>query len=127
MASTNGRRKAGHILGGVLAAAHIAAIGVPAEEGEPGPPLAVLMVGAVVGLVILALLVRSWRADSRGARRVAAVLLLLAALGALPGLLVAGVPVALQIGAGLLVLLTIAAVVLLFSPQRAAADPVHAL
>jgi len=42
----------------------------------------------------------------------------LAGLGALPGLLVADVPAALQVGAGILVLLTIATVVLLFYPQR---------
>lgn len=126
MASTNGRRKAGHILGAVLAVGHLAALGAPAEEGETGPPLGILAAAAALGVVILVLLLRSWRHESRGARRVAAVLLLVAALGALPGLLVSGVPVALQLLAGLFVLLTIAAVVLLFSAQPAAADPVRA-
>lgn len=127
MASINGRGQAGHVLGGILGVAHVAAIGAAGEEGDAGPPLAVLVVAAALGVAIVALLVRSWRQDSRGARRVAAVLLLLAALGTLPGLLVAGVHVARQVGAGAVVLLTIATVLLLFSPQRPAADPVHAL
>jgi hypothetical protein len=49
------------------------------------------------------------------------VLLVLAALGALPGLLVADVDVMLQIAAGALVLLTIATLILLFYPQRSIA------
>jgi peptidoglycan/LPS O-acetylase OafA/YrhL len=115
-----GPRRWGHVLGIALGVLHVASLAIPTEPGEAGPPLAVLVVGGVLGLAVVVLLVLSWRGDARGPRRVAAVLLVLAGLGALPGMLVADVPVGLQVVAGVLVLLTIAAVVLLFYPDRAA-------
>ena len=122
MATISGPRRAGHILGIGLGAAHLSFLAVPTDGQESGPPLGILVLGAALGLTVIVLLVKAWRDDQRGPRRVAAVLLVLAGLGALPGLLVAGVPVALQVGAGLLVLLTILCVVLLFYPQRDSAD-----
>lgn len=122
MATISSARRAGHILGIVLGVGHVGALGIPTGGEEAGPPLVVLVLGAVVGLAVIALLVRSWRHDQRGPRRVAAILLVLAGLGALPGMLVSDVPVALQAIAGVLVLLTIACVVLLFYPQRDTAD-----
>lgn len=119
MTTISGRRKAGHVLGIALGVANLGALAVPTGSGESGPPFAVLAVGAFLGAAVVALLVRSWRHDERGPRRIAAVLLVLAAVGALPGLLVADVPVALQAAAGALVVLTIATVVLLFSPEPA--------
>jgi len=118
MTSISGPRKAGHILGIILGAVHLSVLAAPSAGEDSGPPLAVLAIGAVIGLAVIALLIQSWRRDQRGPRRIAAVLLVLAGLGALPGLLVADVPAALQVGAGILVLLTIATVVLLFYPQR---------
>lgn len=112
---------AGHVLGILLGLTHLSFLGVPTDGEEAGPPLAVLILGAVVGLAVVVLLIRSWRRDAQVPRRIAAVLLVLAALGALPGLLVADVGVALQLGAGGLVLLTVAALVLLFYPQRGVA------
>ena len=127
MATISGPRRAGHILGIVLGVGHVGALGIPTGGGEEaGPPVVVLVLGAVVGLAVIALLVRSWRHDQRGPRRVAAILLVLAGLGALPGMLVSDVPVALQAIAGVLVLLTIACVVLLFYPQRDTVDLVDA-
>lgn len=118
MAPISGPRRVGHILGIVLGCAHLGVLGLASGGKDSGPPFPVLAVGAVIGLTVIALLVRSWRRDERGPRRLAAVLLVLAGLGALPGLLVADVSVALEAGAGILVLLTIATVVLLFYPQR---------
>ena len=127
MTSISGPRRAGHILGIIVGVVHLSALAVPSDGGEDaGPPLAVLAIGAVIGLAVIALLILSWRRDQRGPRRIAAVLLVLAALGALPGLLVADVPAALQVGAGILVLLTIATVVLLFYPQHDSAALVDA-
>ncbi len=126
MTSMSGPRRAGHILGIIVGVVHLSALAVPSDGEDTGPPLAVLAIGAVIGLAVIALLILSWRRDQRGPRRIAAVLLVLAALGALPGLLVADVPAALQVGAGLLVLLTIATVVLLFYPQRDSAALVDA-
>jgi hypothetical protein len=110
-------RTAGHVLGIGLGLAHLSILGVPTGGDDPGPPLAVVICGALLGLSVVILLVLSWRRDATTPRRVAAVLLFVAALGALPGLLVSGVDVALQLLAGILVLLTVTAVVLLFYPQ----------
>ena len=126
MTSISGPRRAGHMLGIVVGVAHLSALAVPSGGEDSGPPLAVLAIGAVIGLAVIALLIQSWRRDQRGPRRIAAILLVLAGLGALPGLLVADVPAALQVGAGILVLLTIATVVLLFYPQRDSAALVDA-
>jgi hypothetical protein len=115
-------RTAGHVLGMALGLAHLSILGVPTDSGEPGPPLAVALAGAVVGVAVIALLAVSWRRDATTPRRVAAVLLFVAALGALPGLLVSGVDVVLQLLAGALVLLTVVAVVLLFYPRRSVAS-----
>jgi len=126
MTSISGPRRAGHILGIVVGVAHLSALAVPSGGEDSGPPLPVLAIGAVIGLAVIALLILSWRRDQRGPRRIAAVLLVLAGLGALPGLLVADVPAPLQVSAGILVLLTIATVVLLFYPQRDSAALVDA-
>lgn len=121
MAQLSPPRTAGHVLGIVLGAAHVSFLGVPTDGEESGPPLPVLLIGAAIGLAVIALLVWSWRLDARGPRRIAAVLLVLAALGVLPGLLVPDVGAALQFAAGAFVLLTVASIVLLFFPQRVAA------
>jgi hypothetical protein len=78
----------------------------------------VLVVGAAIGLAVILLLVRSWRRDARTARVLAGVLLVLAAAGAAPGLLVADVDLGLRVAAGLLVGLTAAALALLFLPEH---------
>jgi peptidoglycan/LPS O-acetylase OafA/YrhL len=117
MTSLTTPRMAGHVLGILVALGHVASVGIPTASGKPGPPLAVLVIGAGLGLAVIALLTLSWRRDSREARRIAAILLVLAALGALPGMFVAGASTALTFAAGALVLVTVAAVVLLFAPQ----------
>jgi len=126
MTSISGPRRAGHVLGIILGVVHLSALAIPSGGEDPGPPVAVLAIGAMLGLAIIGLLIQSWRRDQRGPRRVAAVLLVLAGLGALPGLLVADVPAAFQVAAAVLVLLTIAAVVMLFYPQRDSATLVDA-
>jgi len=92
-------------------------LGIPSGGKDAGPPLPVLVASAAIGLAVIALLMLSWRRDSRTARVVAGVLLVLAALGAAPGLLVADVDLALRIAAGLLVGLTAATLALLFLPE----------
>jgi predicted branched-subunit amino acid permease len=121
MAQLSRPHVAGHVLGISLGLSHLSILGLPTDGDQAGPPLAVLILGAAVGLAIVVLLIKSWRSDAHVPRRIAAVLLVLAALGALPGLLVADVDVMLQIAAGALVLLTIATLILLFYPQRSIA------
>ncbi|GAA3811124.1 hypothetical protein [Nocardioides panacisoli] len=96
---------------------HLSVLGIPTGSRDAGPPLPVLILGAAIGLAVIALLVRSWRQDAPIARWAAGVLLVLAALGVLPGLLVANVALALRLAAGALVGLTVATLVLLFLPE----------
>ena len=111
------RRRAGHLLGVLLGLIHLSVLGIPTGSRDAGPPLPVLILGAAIGLAVIALLVRSWRQDAPIARWAAGVLLVLAALGVLPGLLVANVALALRLAAGALVGLTVATLVLLFLPE----------
>ena len=116
----SGRRRTGHVLGIVLGCIHLSALAIPTGGDDAGPPLSVLVIGAAVGLAVIVLLVRSWRGDAPVARRTAGVLLVLAALGVLPGLLAADVALVLRIAAGTLIGLTAATLVLLFVPEARA-------
>lgn len=111
------RRRAGHVLGIVLGTLHVAVLAIPTGGDDAGPPLPVLVIGAVIGLAVIALLRRSWRTDARVARRAAGALLVVAALGVLPGLLTADVTLALRLAAGALIGLTVATLLLLFAPE----------
>lgn len=111
------RRRAGHVLGIVLGTLHIAVLAIPTGGDDAGPPLPVLVIGAVIGLAVIALLRRSWRQDAPIARRAAGALLVLAALGVLPGLLTADVTLALRLAAGALIGMTVATLLLLFAPE----------
>ncbi len=106
-------RKAGHILGIALAVGSIGAL-----FGDETPPAGVVVLGIAVSVVVTVLLLWSWLGDKAVARRIAVVLLALNAIGAVPGLIVDDVPTYLRIVAGLTVLITIAAVVLMFYPDR---------
>lgn len=115
MTSLSTPHKVGHISGFVLALANLTTAAVP------GPPLPVVIFGAVVGLTCLALLTVSWVRGSTGARRVAAVLLALAALSAIPAFFVPEVSSGTQLVAGFGILWTVATIVLLFYPDRQSA------
>ena len=60
--------------------------------GENGPPMAVLAVAAVLGLVTIAAAVHTWRTGSRVGARVTAGTRILSALGALPAFFASDVP-----------------------------------
>ena len=112
------RQRVGLVLAGVLSAANtLSVVGGPTPEGEVGPPMVVLLAGTVLGVVGLLAVVVAWRSDNRAALRVAAGALIISALTGVPAFFV-DVPAALKIVAAVGVLLTIAAVVLMFSAER---------
>ena len=112
------RQRVGLVLAGLLSAANtLSVVGGPTPEGEVGPPMVVLLVGTVLGVVGLLAVVVAWRSDNRAALRVAAGALIISALTGVPAFFV-DVPAALKIVAAVGVLLTIAAVVLMFSAER---------
>lgn len=119
MNTYSSRQQAGFVLAAIVAFANLPGAFVPTGDDDGGgPPLGILIFAAVAAIVIIGLLAKAWRDGSRGAMRVAAGLLILTALSAVPAFFVEDVPAALQLFAGLYILGTIVSVVLLFSPAQ---------
>jgi len=110
------RQKVGLVLAGLLSATAIPSVLVPTPEGEVGPPMAILVLGTVLGVIGLVAVIAAWRGSGL-ALRVAAGALIVAALTSLPAFFV-DVPAGIKLATGVSVLVTIAAVVLMFSPAR---------
>jgi hypothetical protein len=122
--STTTRQRIGLGLAAVLSLGNIASLlGGPPPEGQDGPPLLVLVLGAVLGLVGLVAVVIAWRSGSRPALRVAAGVLVIEALTALPAF-GADVTAALKALVAAVVLVTLLAVVLMLGPAAKAAPAV---
>lgn len=92
----------------------------PAPEGATnGPPFAVLVAGAVLGLITLVCVVHTWRTGSRISARLIAGTRILSILGAMPAFFVSGIPpVAVAIVAALVLLTIISVVLVLSRPSR---------
>ena len=112
-------QKAGHLIGLALGLDMLTTL-YSEGTGDDATPVPVLAVIVVMMIAILALLVRSWASNRRVPRRVAAVLLVINALLAVPGLFLPDVATWLRIDAGVCVIATIAAIVLMFNPDRRA-------
>jgi hypothetical protein len=110
--------KAGFVLAILLGASNLVGLASPTPEGEVGPPLAVLIFGAVVGIAIVACVVVGWLRGSRAAIRAAAIMLVLTAITALPAFVTPDVPAPLVATAGVFVVLTIVTLVLMLKPTR---------
>jgi hypothetical protein len=117
MSSTvTGRQKTGLVLAGLMSVANIPSAFSPTPEGQEGPPYAVLLVGAFLGIVGLVAAVMAWRGHG-AALRVCAGALIVNVLLTLPAFFV-DVPSWIKATAAFSVLLTVAAVVLMFSTAR---------
>jgi hypothetical protein len=117
MSSTNtGRQKAGLVLAAVISAANIPSVFSPTPDGKEGPPFAVLLVGAILGVVGLVAAVLAWR-GSRAALRVCAGSLIVNLLLTLPAFFV-DVPSWIKAASAFFTLMTVAAIVLMFSSSR---------
>ena len=111
-----GRQKAGLALALLIGAANIPSVFSPTPEGEEGPPYAVLLVGAVLGVITIVSAVMAWRGN-RPALRVCAGSLVVNVLLTLPAFFV-DVPSWIKAASAFFTLLTIAAIVLIFSTAR---------
>ncbi len=109
------RNRIGLVLAGLLALVDIGSIASPTPEGETGPPMAVLVVGVVLGLATLAALVPAWRTGSRTALRAVAGTRIVSAILALPAFFV-DIPAGLLVFAALMFALTVVSVVLVLTP-----------
>ena len=117
MSPTTPRQRVGLVLAGLLSAASIPSVFFPTPDGETGPPLGILVVGSVLGLLGLVAVVVAWRTGNRVAVRVAAGTLIVNLLTSLPAFFV-DVSAGIKLLAGLSVLLTVLAVTLMFSVSR---------
>lgn len=123
MSSTTTRQKVGFVLAGLLSLANIVSIFFPTPEGETGPPMAILVVGVITGVVGLVAVVIAWRSGNRAAIRVATGVLIISVLTSLPAFFV-DVPAGVKLGVGVSVLLSVLTIVLMFSSTSRRPVPV---
>ena len=110
--------KAGFVMAILLGVLNVGAVASPTPEGEVGPPLAILVVDAVLGIGIVVAVLIGWLKGRRAALRAATVMLILAAVTALPAFFV-GAPPALVAMVAVYVLLTIVTIGFMLKPRRA--------
>jgi len=109
-------QKVGVALAALLSLAGLPSVLTPTPEGETGPPYVVLALGTVLGFIGLVAAVLAWRGH-RGALRVLAGATIISALTGVPAFFV-DVPALLKLLVAVSVLVSVAAVVLMFTPSR---------
>ncbi|GAA3526469.1 hypothetical protein GCM10022234_24650 [Aeromicrobium panaciterrae] len=90
---------------------------VPTGDGEDGPPLAILIVCSVLGVVAAVGGIVAWRQRSRPAARLTAASIIVITLTSLPAFFV-DVPAEIKAISALGVVLTVVIVVLMFSASK---------
>jgi hypothetical protein len=111
--------KVGLALAGLLGAVDLTSLAMTTPPGEVGPPLGILVLDTLLGLVTVVAVVIAWRTRSRGLVRLAAGARILSMITALPAFF-AGVPAFLVAIVAAVVVLTVVAVVLMLLPPRPA-------
>ena len=109
--------KAGLIIAFVLGLLDLTAPFQPTPDGEEGPPYAILLIDAVLGLITVIAVVIAWRTARRGAVRIAAGARIVSVVTALPAFFV-DVPAALQALVGLFAVISVASVAMMLAPSR---------
>jgi hypothetical protein len=110
------RQKVGLAIAGLICLTGIPAVLFPTPDGDEGPPLAILALDTVLGVIGLVAVIAAWR-GSRLGLRIAAAALIVSALTTIPAFFV-DVPAGIKLAAGASVVVTIGAIVLMFSPAR---------
>jgi hypothetical protein len=119
-ARITGKQKAGLVICLVYGLANIPSVLTPTPDGDEGPPMAILVIGSILGVVALVAAVLAWR-GSRVAMRVGAGAIIVLTLTGLPAFFV-DVPMFVKGLVGFSVVLTVVAVVLMFSGDRRTAS-----
>ena len=111
------KQKVGLVIAGLYSLGNVPGflVGEP-PAGEEGPPLAILAVGSVLGVLGLVAVVLAWRGN-RVALRVAAGAVIVMTLTGLPAFFV-DVPMAVKALVAVSVVVSVVAVVLMFSGAR---------
>jgi hypothetical protein len=117
------RQKVGLVLAALINLTAIPSVLFPTSDGDEGPPMAVLVVTTLLGVIGLVAVVLAWRRNKL-ALRVAAASLIVQALLAIPAFF-ADIDAGIKLAAGVSVLVTIIALVLMFSPSRRPAAVVN--
>ena len=112
----SGPNKVGLVLAGLLGLLDVASLLNPTPPGEVGPPLGILVLDTVLGVVTVVAVVLAWRSRSRGLVRLAAGARILSLLSALPAFF-AGVPAPLLILVAGFTVISVATVVLMLLPS----------
>ena len=114
------KNKIGLVLCGLLGLADTTSIALISQQspGEPGPPAAVLVFAAVMGVVTVVSAIYTWRTRDRLGARIVAGSRVLSALTALPAFFVDDVGPGLVAGAGAGVVITLLAIWLLLSRDK---------
>jgi hypothetical protein len=118
--AVNTKQKIGLVLCGLYSLANIPSFLEAPPDGEEGPPMSILVVGTILGVIGLVAAVMAWRGN-RVALRVAAGAIIIETLTGLPAFFV-DVPMFIKALVGLSVVMTLAAVVLMFSVDRRSAS-----
>jgi hypothetical protein len=109
--------KVGLVLAALLGLLDVISLLNPTPTGEVGPPLGILVLDSVLGVVTIVAVVLAWRSRSRGMVRLAAGARILSLLSALPAFF-AGVPAPLLILVAGFTVISVATVVLMLLPSR---------
>lgn len=117
------KNKIGLALAGVLGLAEIPSVAIQTPDGDVGPPVAILALGTVCGIVTVAAVILAWVQVNKGAVRIAAGAQIVAMLGTLPTFFV-DTPAGVKILVAVLVLATFASLILMLSPERHSAPVV---
>jgi hypothetical protein len=115
-ARVTGKQKAGLVICMIYGFANIPSVLTPTPDGEEGPPMAILVIGSILGVVALVAAILAWR-GSRVAMRVGAGAIIVLTLTGLPAFFV-DVPMFVKGLVAFSVVLTVVAVVLMFSGDR---------
>ncbi|MCW2749093.1 MAG: hypothetical protein JWR83_203 [Aeromicrobium sp.] len=87
------------------------------SPGEDGPPMAILIVDSVLGVVAVDAAIVAWRSGSRAAARLTAASVIIITLTSLPAFFV-DIPAFIKVIVAVSVVLTVAIIVLMFSPAK---------
>jgi hypothetical protein len=115
-ARVTGKQKAGLVICIIYGVTNIPSVLTPTPDGDTGPPFAILVIGTILGAVALVAAVLAWRGN-RLAMRVGAGAIIVLTLTGLPAFFV-DVPMFVKGLVALGVVLTVVAVVLMFSGDR---------
>src|SRR5690242_6163047 len=107
------RMKVGLVLAILLGLANIPFLFSPTPDGQDGPPYAVLVLSAVLGVVSVVTAVVAWRSGSRTAIRVTAATVIINAVTTIPALF-ADIDAGIKVAAAATILASVASVVLIF-------------